>query len=81
MAGPTQVKTRHDVERDPDDGHGHVHVHDVHAYRRGRAREFAKLSPELDSENKPSDIKRFDTTHGSEPGSFLLCMKPKLHTT
>ena len=29
--GPTQVKTRHDDERDPHYGHGHVHVHDVHA--------------------------------------------------
>ncbi|MGC2208538.1 MAG: hypothetical protein WA532_00385 [Candidatus Korobacteraceae bacterium] len=76
-AGPSQVKTRHDVERDPHDGHGHVHVHDVHACCRGRARRFAKLSPELRfgkriRNHKLSEIKSFQTTHGNQPGFFVV---------
>ena len=43
MAGCVPVKRQHDVERNPYCyGHGHVYAHDVHTYRRGRAREFAK---------------------------------------
>jgi hypothetical protein len=76
-AGPAQVKTRHDDDADPHDGHGHVHVHDVHACCRGRAQGFAKLNPELRFEkqirnHKPSEIKSFQTTHGNEPGFFVV---------
>jgi hypothetical protein len=70
IGGSIPVKTPHDVERDSSYGHGHVYAHDVYAYRRGRAREFAKASID-----QASDIKSFQTTHGKVPGPFCFVSK------
>src|SRR6266511_2227086 len=72
---PPPVQKQDDVDRDPHDGHGHVHAHHARECSRGRARRFAKLATEdIRSGDKPSDIKRFRTTHGKSPGSFC-CMR------